>query len=387
VTNPGEIGDELGELHGRAEHGCLVALKGCGMGQHADRRNDADPSAQVQHGLLVPALGHKRPRTATRHGAPAKLASIVAPTGDQVFRSVAKAPAISLCRRSRSPIAWSASMPSPLPEYELYAIRYATREARRRDNFIGGDPHDGPMPMDYYTWVALGHSGAYVIDTGFTAAMASARQRSFLRCPVDSLALLGLEAGAVRDVILTHMHYDHVGNFHKFPNARFHLQEREMAYATGKYMRYPRIGHSYHVEDVVGMVRLNFKGRVEMHNGEVELAPGLTLHPTHGHSDGLQSVRIHTKRGWVVLASDATHYYENMATNRPFTTAFHIGQMLDAYRTLERLAPTPRHIVPGHDPYVMQEYPAAQPALETIVVRLDAEPIAPPLSFGAPAGH
>ena len=147
--------------------------------------------------------------------------------------------------------------------------------------------------------------------------------------------------GAVRDVILTHMHYDHVGNFHKFPNARFHLQEREMAYATGKYMRYPRIGHSFHVEDVVGMVRLNFKGRVEMHEGEVEIAPGITLHPTCGHSDGLQSVRVHTRRGWVVLASDATHFYENMVTNRPFTTAFHIGQMLDAYRTLERLAPTP----------------------------------------------
>ena len=64
------------------------------------------------------------------------------------------------------------------------------------------------------------------------------------------------------------------------------------------------------------------------------------IRPT-GHSDGLQSVRVHTKRGWLVLASDATHYYENMATNRPFTTAFHIGQMLDAYRTLERLAPTP----------------------------------------------
>ena len=145
----------------------------------------------------------------------------------------------------------------------------------------------------------------------------------------------------MRDVILTHMHYDHVGNFHKFPNARFHLQEREMAYATGKYMRYPRIGHSFHVEDVVGMVRLNFKGRVEMHAGEVEIAPGITLHPTSGHSDGLQSVRVHTRRGWLVLASDATHYYENMITNRPFSTAFHIGQMLDAYRMLERLAPTP----------------------------------------------
>ena len=95
-------------------------------------------------------------------------------------------------------------------------------------------------------------------------------------------------------------------------------------------------------------------------------------------------MRIHSKRGWVVLASDATHYYENLGTNRPFTTAFHIGQMLDAYRTLERLAPTPRHIVPGHDPYVMLEYPAPKPALESIVVRLDAEPIAPPLSIAQP---
>src|SRR5262245_36125565 len=273
------------------------------------------------------------------------------------------------------------AMPATLPHYEVYALRYATRDAQRRDHFISGDPHDGPMPMDYYVWLALGRGGAYVIDTGFTAEMAKERKRTFLRCPIDSLALLGVEAGAVRDVILTHLPSDPGGHFHKLRNARFHLQEREMAYATGKYMRYPRIGHSFHVEDVVGMVRLNFKGRVEMHAGEVEVAPGLTLHPTYGHSDGLQSVRVHTKRGWVVLASDATHYYENMATNRPFTTAFHIGGMLDAYRTLERLAPTPRHIIPGHDPHVMKEYPAPKPALEGIAVRLDVESTGPALTF------
>jgi hypothetical protein len=43
-----------------------------------------------------------------------------------------------------------------LPEYEVYALRYATRDAKRRDHFIGGDPHDGPMPMDYFVWVAVG---------------------------------------------------------------------------------------------------------------------------------------------------------------------------------------------------------------------------------------
>jgi len=189
-------------------------------------------------------------------------------------------------------------MQSVLPHYEVFAIRYATRDAQRRDHFIGGDPHDGPMPMDYYTWAAIGPAGAFVIDTGFTAEMAKARKREFLRCPVESLKLIGVDVGAVRDVVLTHMHYDHVGNFDRFPSARFHLQEREMAYATGKYMRYPRIGHSYHVEDVVGMVRLNFKGRVEMHAGEVEIAPGITLHPTWGHSDGLQSVPTPGAAGW-----------------------------------------------------------------------------------------
>jgi glyoxylase-like metal-dependent hydrolase (beta-lactamase superfamily II) len=267
-------------------------------------------------------------------------------------------------------------MAEPLPEYEVFAIRYATREARRSEHFIGGDPHDGPMPMDYFVWVATGPGGVYVVDTGFTEAMAKQRKRTFLRCPAESLKLLGVDPQEVKNVVLTHMHYDHVGNFHKFPNARFHLQEREMAYATGKYVRYPCIGHSYEVEDVVGMVRLNFGGRVELHNGMVELAPGITLHPTSGHSDGLQSVRVHTRRGWVVLASDATHYYENMRTNRPFTVAFHIGGMLDAFRTLERLAPTPDHIVPGHDPLVMRQYPAPSDNLAGAVVRLDVDPIA-----------
>lgn len=268
-----------------------------------------------------------------------------------------------------------------LPLYEVYALRYATRDASRREHFIGGDAHDGPMPMDYFIWVAAGPGGAYVIDTGFTAEMATARKRTHLRCPIDSLSLLGIDAKSVRDVILTHLHYDHVGNFDKFPNARFHLQEREMSFATGKYMHYPAIGGSYHVDDVVGMVRLNYKGRVEMHCGEVEIAPGLTLHPTRGHADGLQSVRIHTRRGWVVLASDATHYYENMATNRPFTIALHLDGMIDAFRTLERLASSPRHIIPGHDPYVMREYPAPSRELEGIAVRLDLDPIAPPIAF------
>ena len=147
-------------------------------------------------------------------------------------------------------------MDSHLPEYELYAIRYAERDARRSDHFIGGDPHEGPMPMDYFVWAAIGAERSFVIDTGFTAEVAAARGRRHLRCPAESLGLVGLDRNTVADVILTHMHYDHVGTFHRFPAAQFHLQEVELHYTTGRYMRYPFLARSFEVEDVVGIVRL-----------------------------------------------------------------------------------------------------------------------------------
>jgi glyoxylase-like metal-dependent hydrolase (beta-lactamase superfamily II) len=260
------------------------------------------------------------------------------------------------------------------PLYEVFAIRYATRAARRADHFIGGDPHDGPMPMDYFTWVLSGGGRMFLVDTGFTAETAARRKRQFLRCPVESLKLFGIEPESVTDVILTHLHYDHVGNFDKLPNARFHLQERELAFATGRHIRYPYFGHGFEVEDVVGMVRLNFKRRVELYDGDMEVAPGVSLHLAPGHTAGLQVVRVRTRRGNVVLASDASHFYENLQTNRPFIAAVDISAMLDSFRKVERLADSRRHIVPGHDPLVMQRYAAPSPALRGIAVRLDDDP-------------
>jgi glyoxylase-like metal-dependent hydrolase (beta-lactamase superfamily II) len=266
-------------------------------------------------------------------------------------------------------------MPSALPEFELFAIRYATREAQRRDNFIGGDPHDGPMPMDYFLWAAVSPERTYIIDCGFTAEVAAKRKRTFLRDPVKALKLINIDADQVTDVILTHLHYDHVGNFHRFPKARFHLQEPEMHYATGHYMAYPRLAHSFEVDDICGIVRLNFAQRVTFHMGSKELVPGISLHVVGGHSAGLQFVRVHTKRGWVVVASDVTHYYENLESRRPYVTSFHVGEMLDGFEALLAQAPTPAHIVPGHDPLVMRRYPAPSKELEGIAVRLDVMPV------------
>jgi glyoxylase-like metal-dependent hydrolase (beta-lactamase superfamily II) len=124
---------------------------------------------------------------------------------------------------------------------------------------------------------------------------------------------------------------------------------------------------------VCGILRLNYAGRVVFHEGHSVLFPGIELHLVGGHSAGLQFVTVETARGKVVIASDTAHYYENLDSRRPFTIAFHVGLMHDAFDAL--LAAAPRsHIVPGHDPKVMALYPAPSPELDGQVVRLDVEP-------------
>jgi glyoxylase-like metal-dependent hydrolase (beta-lactamase superfamily II) len=270
----------------------------------------------------------------------------------------------------------SSTTNTALPQYEVFAIRYATRGGKRSNHFIGGDPHDAPMPMDYYLWLIRGAGRTVVVDTGFGAEVAAKRGRTLLRTPAEGLALLDVEAAAVKDVIITHLHYDHVGTFEAFASARFHLQDDEMAYATGRHMRHRQFNHGYEVDEVVGMVRMVYKDRVVFHRGDEVIAPGITVHRIGGHTHGLQCVRVHTARGWVVLASDASHFYEHFENERVFTTVFNVGEAMDGYATLRRLADSDQHIVPGHDPVVMQRYPAPVAALEGSVARLDVAPLA-----------
>ena len=264
---------------------------------------------------------------------------------------------------------------SDLPHHEIYALRYATRPAMRSNHFIGGDPHDAPMPMDYFVWVVRSGSRTIVVDTGFTEAMAVQRKRDFLISPEVLLERFGVTPAEVTDVVITHLHYDHAGNLDKFPKAVFHIQDREVNFATGRWMGFKRFSHAFEVDDVVRLVRAVYDGRVKFHDGDNELAPGISLHRIGGHTDGLQCVRVSTARGWVVLASDTSHFYENFEAERPFPTVFHLGDMMQGFHTLRGLAGAADRIIPGHDPKVMQRYAAAESKFAGQIVRVDLSPI------------
>lgn len=260
--------------------------------------------------------------------------------------------------------------------YEVFAIKYAAMPDRQPwTNFIGIDEHDGPLGLDFYVWLIQGGGRTWVVDIGYDKAVADKRGRTIIRNPVDGLKLMGVDAATVEDVIITHLHWDHVGNVGLFPRARIHVQDREMQYATGRYMQYPAFRHAYELDHVLEMVRAVYADRTVFHDGDQELAPGLSVHFIGGHTMGLQSVRVWTRRGWVVLASDASHLYPNMELSRPFPIVFHVGEMLEGHKKLRRLASSADHVIPGHDPDVMRRYPAPSPDLEGIVVRLDVEPV------------
>jgi glyoxylase-like metal-dependent hydrolase (beta-lactamase superfamily II) len=261
--------------------------------------------------------------------------------------------------------------------FEIFAIRYAHLGNRHAgENFILADPHEFASDLDYFVWVLRRGDCTYLVDTGFAQEAATRRGRNLLRNPADALPFIGMHAEQVTDVILTHLHYDHAGNLDRFPRARFHLQDRDMQYATGRCMCHQTLRGPFDVTDILQMVRHVFEARAVFHDGDAEIVPGLTLHRVGGHSAGLQIVRVWTRRGWVVVASDASHLYANFQQRRPFPVVYNIGEMLEGYNTLYKLADSPDHIVPGHDPLVMKKYPAASKELEGIVVRLDADPAA-----------
>lgn len=258
--------------------------------------------------------------------------------------------------------------------FEVFALRYAHHDGRiAADNFIGGDSHDS-SDLDYFVWVVRRSDRVFVVDTGFGEEAANLRGRNLISRPSAALAEIGIDAAQVEDVILTHLHFDHAGTIGDFPKARLHLQDSEAAYATGRCMCHSFLRNPFSVDDVIAYVRQLYSGKVCFHDGVSQIADGLSVHLIGGHSSGLQAVRVWTRRGWIVLASDASHLYSNFRESRPFPVVVNAAQMLEGYRTLHQLADSPDHIIPGHDPLVMTLYPAPSEALKGRVVRLDAVP-------------
>ncbi|GFE63955.1 N-acyl homoserine lactonase family protein [Litoreibacter roseus] len=259
-----------------------------------------------------------------------------------------------------------------MSDWQVHAVKYADRNARTRaDSFIFDDNHDAPHAMDYFIWVLQRGDEIILVDTGYDTTEATVRDRPIRIDPAEALAPLGIAPGDITTLIVTHLHYDHAGGLHLFPNATIHLQAAEMAYATGPCMCRDTLRMPFTADHVCEAIKRVYSGRCVFHDGDGQIADGVTVHCLGGHSRGLQAVRVRTSAGWLCLASDAAHFYENVFSRKPFPIVVDLEDMLEGFDRLQGLASAPQMIIPGHDPLVMSHFPQDK---TDYIVRLDRGP-------------
>jgi glyoxylase-like metal-dependent hydrolase (beta-lactamase superfamily II) len=181
--------------------------------------------------------------------------------------------------------------------YRIYAVRYGHRDSVPAWEAFHKEHAAPPYGMDYFVWAITNGQRTVVVDTGFSAEEGIRRGRTFLRSPVDGLAQIGIDAGHVEHVVLSHFHYDHIGGTALFPRATFWVQEEEMRFYTGRNATRPAFRGSIYLPDILSIVTLNYDGRVKFNAGDAEIVPGIWVHAASGHTAGMQIVSAKRRAG------------------------------------------------------------------------------------------
>ena len=238
--------------------------------------------------------------------------------------------------------------------YEVTIVKFGTRSTVKSDvylNFHIYDRPNDPVEMDYFFWVLRNAERTLVVDTGFSKHGGEVRNRTFLIDPAEAFRALGVDPDDAPDVVVTHAHYDHIGNLDLFPKSRIIMAREELAFWLGEFAERRQFKHSIEVEELDYLDRANREGRVLTFDRELQIAPGVTVLTVGGHTPGQAILTIETSEGQVVLASDAIHYYEEYEADLPFMFVNNVKEMYAGFDTVRGLMnTTARHLLTGHDP-------------------------------------
>jgi len=213
-----------------------------------------------------------------------------------------------------------------------------------------------PAPV----WLIEGASKLILIDTGvgdvdeidrLHARHGSIRwivERNEDQDLVDGLERRGVRPGDVELVVLSHLHFDHVGNNELFPNARFVVQRDELPLALAP----PKFSMFYYPEYRHKMTAI--LDRLDVVDGDVELDPDVRLLKVGGHTPGCQATLVDTSAGVVCLTSDAMYNYRNIELDWPVGSFWDLPELL---RGMARMRGEADILVPQHDWQFLEEYP------------------------------
>ena len=256
------------------------------------------------------------------------------------------------------PVARSASAQQSRPTYEVYAVRYGTLANFPVRALVAGADSARRMDIALMVWLLQAPGGRNVlVDAGFYRDRFLQRWKpvNYLR-PVDALARLGLRPGDITDIIVSHVHWDHMDGLDLFPAARVWIQADEYRHHVRDDGRPAAAGIDS--ADAAMLAALHAAGRVRLIDGDAsEVLPGITVYTGGRHTYASQYVGVRTRAGTVVLASDNVYLYENLERRVPIAQTLDPASNLAAQARMMRIATHPRLIVPGHDPGVFTRFP------------------------------
>lgn len=245
--------------------------------------------------------------------------------------------------------------------YEVVIARYGTRRTNRSDVFLNypvyGEP-DGPIEMDYFFWLVRNEARTIVVDTGFSRSGGDARGRTMLADPMELLSSLGVDVASGPTVVVTHAHYDHIGNLARFARSPIVVAEAELEFWNGPHGRRAQFHHSVEDEELAALDRAVDAGRVVTFGDRHTVASGVDVVRVGGHTPGQSMVVVETTAGPVLLTSDAVHYYEEYERDMPFVSAADLVEMYAGFDLVRSMVDTGqvRHLVTGHDPSTLATF-------------------------------
>lgn len=255
--------------------------------------------------------------------------------------------------------------------YEVIVVRHGTRRTRRSDVFLNysqyGEP-DAPFTVDYYFWVLRSASSTVLIDTGFARGPAQARGRTVLVDPAEAYRRIGVDTAQPYPLLVTHAHYDHIGNVGLFPRSQVVISAAEIDFWTSPVARKALISHFAESQEVATLVQAEQEGRLRRFSGSVEVAPGVIATEVGGHTPGQCMVTVLTNQGVVLLTSDAVHFTEELDRDMPFISVTDLPAAYEALQAVRNLATAGAvdHVLTGHDTGVLDRLEPYSPELAGI---------------------
>lgn len=244
------------------------------------------------------------------------------------------------------------------PTYDVYAIKYATVPHYRLRGLLPGADSSQYIDLAMTVWLMKGPNGRNVLlDAGFHRDDLVRRWHpvNFVP-PSEAVERAGVKPDDVTDVIISHVHWDHLDGIDLFPKARVWIQREEFEHHTDSAGTVRN--RAIDAADAKVLAQIAREGRLMLVDGDdKEIIPGITVYTGGKHTFASQYATVHTSFGTVVLASDNVYLYENLARHVPIAQTLDPASNLAAQARMLTLASDPKFIVPGHDPEVFVRFP------------------------------